>query len=458
MGISSVGSSGSSMATQSVESCEVVEQPKTQVVDTTSASSFQGPTGTVKQGDATYDVKDGQVSFNGKNIGTVSDDGHYQVTLGGHTVEGNVGELLGASVVGTLSTGAHVDNRVTGDVEVGNARFVVNQGDVFQNGTKVGTVNDKGDFDLMLNGHHEQGNVTKVSGAVYNAITHDGNHLTNQVSGSVTVGGQSFSVKAGEVLHDGKVIGTINDHGDYNVTLQGKQQIGSLSQLANVSISIDGRNYAGARSDPAWLTPEIKGAIQGAKDATLRLQAIKDSGRLPTKEEFESAAAAFQQYGKAYALIPAEARDAASAKADEEAGRVQSALNGARGKELDPLTHVRNQTFMTGLAEAAVGASWATPEMVKAITDNQASLTLLASAKASGRELTPSEFASIGATSAAYGKIFSSIPQTVVDAATKAADANLKQLEGVVYSKYDKQVDPLNTARNLLFFSYLSEG
>ena len=72
-------------------------------------SSFSGPTGTVQQGDATYVVNNGLVSFNGAAIGTINDAGDYTVTLNGHELKGNVGDLIGAAIEGTLSTGAKVD-------------------------------------------------------------------------------------------------------------------------------------------------------------------------------------------------------------------------------------------------------------------------------------------------------------------------------------------------------------
>lgn len=55
-------------------------------------SRFEGPSGTVTQGDTAYEVTNGKVCLNGKEIGEINDSGDYTVKLAGREIKGNVGD------------------------------------------------------------------------------------------------------------------------------------------------------------------------------------------------------------------------------------------------------------------------------------------------------------------------------------------------------------------------------
>ncbi len=219
MGVSSVGSS-----TVINQTATAVEPADTAAANPASSSGglvtcygpnsgYTGPSGSVKQGDATYEVTNGSVSLNGTVIGTVNDAGDYSVKLNGQEVKGNVAGLIGAAVEGTLSTGAKVDNRPTGEVDVGGQHYAVDKGVVSSGGKAVGTINNSGDFDLG----GVTGNVTKVTGAIYDGTLSDKKAVDNRPTGEVDVGGQHYAVDKGIVSVDGKKVGTINDTGAFNV-------------------------------------------------------------------------------------------------------------------------------------------------------------------------------------------------------------------------------------------------
>lgn len=114
MGIASINSTPILNLTTSVaEPLEVVAALPATPEYAPQTSSYFGPTGSVTQGDATYAVTNGEVWFNGKAIGSVNDAGDYSVVLNGQQLTGNVGNLIGAAIEGTTSTGAKVDLQPT---------------------------------------------------------------------------------------------------------------------------------------------------------------------------------------------------------------------------------------------------------------------------------------------------------------------------------------------------------
>ena len=199
-------------------------------------SSFGGPTGSVKQGDASYEVSNGQVSLNGAVIGTVNDAGDYAVKINGQDFTGNVAGLIGATISGTLSDGTKIDNRPTGEVDLGGTQYMVKAGEVSVGGKKVGTINDSGDFDV--NG--VTGNVASISGAIYNGSLSDSKAVDNRASGVVHFGDADYAIRQGRVFDPtGHDVGTIDEKGGFQVTIDGRQYAGSLPN--SPALSYDGR-------------------------------------------------------------------------------------------------------------------------------------------------------------------------------------------------------------------------
>ncbi len=216
-----------------------------------------------------------------------------------------------------------------------------------------------------------------------------------------------------------------------------------------------GKTTTVSSTSQAWLTPEIKAAIVGVKDAAARQSEILASGRELTKAEFDSLKATYDEYGKAFKQIPQGVIDTATARAEADLKALQSPIFQARAKELDGTIGLRNEKFMTSLGEIAAGQPWVTEAMTKAYTDKIAATALVASARESGRALTAAETASIGAVENAWGKAYAAVPKAVIDAATKTADSLQANLSAPINAKYQKQLDALIEVRNQKFFAYL---
>ncbi len=218
------------------------------------AFDVRWPNGHGEAGRRDYEVSNGQVSLNGQVIGEVNDAGDYSVTFNGQQVKGNVGDLIGASISGTLSDGSVVDNRPTGEVQVGTEHYSVVDGDVMKGGAKVGTINDRGDFALEgTDGGLVTGNIDQVTGASYEGELSNGKKVDNQPTGLVQLGEQTYKVLNGVVLSkDGKdVLGSIDDRGNYNVG-------GATGNIGD----LDGAVYSGRLSNGQKVDNRINGEVQ----------------------------------------------------------------------------------------------------------------------------------------------------------------------------------------------------
>lgn len=148
-----------------------------------------GPSGTVKVGTENYDVRNGDVFVGGKNVGKIDDSGNFEV----NGQKGNVNDVAGAVWNGNLSSGQHVDNRPTGIVQAGNDTFEVRSGEVFQAGSRVGTIDDAGRYNVTLHGHAQSGNITDNPDIGYAGVKSDG----TQVSYRLAPGGGGLVTCAG---------------------------------------------------------------------------------------------------------------------------------------------------------------------------------------------------------------------------------------------------------------------
>lgn len=148
-----------------------------------------GPTGTVKVGTQNYDVRNGDVFVAGKNVGKIDDSGNFEV----NGQKGNVNNVAGAVWNGNLSTGQHVDNRPSGIVQAGNDTFEVRSGEVFQGGSRVGTIDDAGRYNVTLHGQAQSGNITDNPDIGYAGVKSDG----TQVSYKLAPGGGGLVTCAG---------------------------------------------------------------------------------------------------------------------------------------------------------------------------------------------------------------------------------------------------------------------
>lgn len=148
-----------------------------------------GPTGTVKVGTENYDVRNGDVFVAGKNVGKIDDSGNFEV----NGQKGNVNNVAGAVWNGNLSSGQHVDNRPSGIVQAGNDTFEVRSGEVFQGGSRVGTIDDAGRYNVTLHGQAQSGNITDNPDIGYAGVKSDG----TQVSYRLAPGGGGLVTCAG---------------------------------------------------------------------------------------------------------------------------------------------------------------------------------------------------------------------------------------------------------------------
>lgn len=158
-------------------------------VPSTQQPAATGPTGTVKVGTENYDVRNGDVFVGGKNVGKIDDSGNFEV----NGQKGNVNNVAGAVWNGNLSSGQHVDNRPTGIVQAGNDTFEVRSGEVFQGGSRVGTIDDAGRYNVTLNGQAQTGNITDNPDIGYAGVKSDG----TQVSYKLAPGGGGLVTCAG---------------------------------------------------------------------------------------------------------------------------------------------------------------------------------------------------------------------------------------------------------------------
>ncbi len=213
-----------------------------------------GPSGTVQHGSNTYTVKNGDVHFQGRKIGTINDNGDFNVRFSrqpGDHASGNIRDLLGAKYEGTLSTGAPVSSHHSGTIAYGNNTFAIDNGRVKHEGRDIGTLQNDGRFDVTLNGQRYEGNVGQLHGAAVTGRLNDGKRIDTAPSGTVTInefverpgtaGGlrrTTFDVKDGKVFLQNKLVGSINSNGDFNVTIDGKQSTGNVTQMSNASWNV----------------------------------------------------------------------------------------------------------------------------------------------------------------------------------------------------------------------------
>ncbi len=148
-----------------------------------------GPTGSVKVGTENYDVRNGDVFVAGKNVGKIDDSGNFEV----NGQKGNVNNVAGAVWNGNLSNGQHVDNRPSGIVQAGTDTFQVRSGEVFQGGSRVGTIDDAGRYNVTLHGQAQSGNITDNPDIGYAGVKSDG----TQVSYKLAPGGGGLVTCAG---------------------------------------------------------------------------------------------------------------------------------------------------------------------------------------------------------------------------------------------------------------------
>lgn len=135
----------------------------------------------------------------------------------------------------------------TGSVKVGTTEYTVKNGTVSHGGKDVGVVNDKGEFDVTLNGARHTGRVSDLHGAAVTGTLSDGQKVDNRPTGLVKVGSDTFEVRAGEVTRDGKVLGTMDNDGRYNLSLNGQSVTGALSNHTDaqyVGVTSDGTKVA----------------------------------------------------------------------------------------------------------------------------------------------------------------------------------------------------------------------
>lgn len=144
-------------------------------VPSTPAATPPGPTGQVKVGNDTYDVRNGDVFVSGKNVGKIDDAGNFEV----NGQKGNVANVAGATWNGTLSDGTRADNRPSGLVQAGGDTFAVQRGEVSLGGARVGTLADNGSFSVRLNGRTITGNVGADPALRYAGTTSDGTPVSN---------------------------------------------------------------------------------------------------------------------------------------------------------------------------------------------------------------------------------------------------------------------------------------
>lgn len=215
---------------------------------------------TIELGGNEYTVRQGDV-FSGKTrIGTMEDDGTFNVKLDGKPVQGNIHQIAGAVINGKTSNGAEFDNRANGDVHVGTSDFHIEKGIVYEKGERVGTIGDDGRYDVTLKGKHLTGNVEDVHGVVFKGTKADGTKVehhgpTGNVDakqlglGSLQYGSYGdfrhqpgtpkpsghVEVYGGEVYHQGVDkagkgfsirIGTMNDEGEFNIQVDGRTYSG----------------------------------------------------------------------------------------------------------------------------------------------------------------------------------------------------------------------------------------
>jgi hypothetical protein len=125
----------------------------------------------------------------------------------------------------------------SGKVRVGLSDFTVVHGDVFVAGKNepVGTLNDQGDFSVVLDGKPFTGNLKDVGAVKDLTLSHgvfeQGKTVQNALNGTVKVGDERFTVKNGVVTVGGSRIGTIDETGQYNVTINGQQHVGRVADF-----------------------------------------------------------------------------------------------------------------------------------------------------------------------------------------------------------------------------------
>lgn len=234
----------------------IARRPATKPVVTTPKPGAKqtGPSGTIQHNNNTYTVKNGDVQFQGRKIGTINDKGDFDVRFnrqpGGHA-SGNIRDLQGARFEGTLSTGAPVASHHSGTIAFGKDTFTVDNGRVRHGGRDIGTLGNDGAFDVSLNGQRQVGNLTQLHGAAVTGRLNDGQKVDTAPSGTVTInefvqrpgtaGGlkrTTFDVKDGQVYLQNKLVGSINSKGDFNVTIDGKQSTGNVTQMSNASWNV----------------------------------------------------------------------------------------------------------------------------------------------------------------------------------------------------------------------------
>lgn len=237
------------------------KQPADTVTCMAPESQFEakGPTGVIQHGENTYKVKNGEVSLNGTKIGTMDDEGNYSVRFSRQANDlatGNIKDLIGATYEGSLSSGATVSNRVNGRVQVGADNFAVRNGEVFEGGKRIGTMDGEGRFAVTREGQSSQGSVGSLHGASYHGRVGDGPAVSNQVTGSVEVGGKSYDVLNGKVMLEGKTIGSMNERGEYSIkTASGERVQGRLQDHADA-------RWSGTLSDGKPVQSHASGSVR----------------------------------------------------------------------------------------------------------------------------------------------------------------------------------------------------
>lgn len=188
-----------------------------------------GPSGSVKIGPSTYEVRQGQVSLDGQPIGTVDDAGAYDVTIAGQRYTGLVSELAGAVVRATTSDGAAVINGPSGSVRMGERTFDVHDGQVSLDGRSIGTLNDRGEYDVTLDGQQVTGRIADLQAAGAIADLRPASLGDSRISNGVVSIGTS-TVMAGAIdsmVVNGREYINAYDHGRelqmaYNYDLRGE--------------------------------------------------------------------------------------------------------------------------------------------------------------------------------------------------------------------------------------------